>query len=160
MFDKYKLFDKINKKGNFMDCNCQKKIDKNIVEALQDEMNKNGFVSDQAVKNIAKNLGKFESDVYGVLTFYAQFKRQPSAKYTIEVCTGTACYILGAQMLVDVLKKKLGVELFQASSDNKYFLATVRCLGCCGEAPVLKINDKVYNKVTPQMLDEILKNLD
>lgn len=143
-----------------MDCNCKKDFDINIVEALQQEMTINGYVSDQAVRDIAKKLGKFEADVYGVLTFYAQFKRQPSAKYTIEVCTGTACYILGADLLVQVLKKKLGVDLFQATSDNKFYLATVRCLGCCGEAPVVKINDKIYNKVTTSMLDQILENLD
>ena len=143
-----------------MDCNCKQKPQQNIVEALQRQMKETGYISDQAVKDIAKKLGVFESDVYGVLTFYSQFKRQPSAKYTIEVCTVTACFILGAETLIDVLKNRLDIDLFQTTKDNRFFLATVRCLGCCGEAPVVKINDTIYNKVTPQMIDDILKNLD
>lgn len=145
---------------NCNDCNCNKQADKTIVECLQDEMNKSGHISDDAVCLIAKKLNKPLAQVYGVLTFYSQFKRMPSAKYTIDVCTGTACFILGADSIVEKLKQKLGINVFEVTPDKKFGLFTVRCLGCCALAPVISINGKQYPKVKPEDIDKILAELD
>lgn len=131
-----------------------------VIDALQSEMKKNGYISETAMREIAKNLNMPISEVYGVATFYHQFKFKPNAKYLIEICTGTACFILGASVLLDGLKKRFNVEEFENTADNKFCIATVRCLGCCGEAPVVRINGKIYGKMTLKKLNEILDGLE
>lgn len=131
-----------------------------IIDALQNEMEKNGYISETAMTSIANDFGVPASEVYGVATFYHQFKFKPSAKYLIEICTGTACFILGASDLLEGLKKRLNVGEFENTPDNKFCIATVRCLGCCGEAPVVRINGKIYGKVTLKKLNEILDGLE
>lgn len=131
-----------------------------VIDALQGEMKKNGYISETAMREIAQNLNMPISEVYGVATFYHQFKFKPNAKYLIEICTGTACFILGAQVLLDGLKKRFNVEEFENTADNKFCIATVRCLGCCGEAPVVRINGKIYGKMTLKKLNEIIDGLE
>lgn len=132
----------------------------NIVEQLQAEMKKSGYISEKAISDIAIRLNKSESEVYGVATFYSQFKFQPNAKYLIEVCTGTTCFILGAGEILDGLKQRFNVAEHQNTPDNKFCISTVRCIGCCGEAPVVRINGKVYGKMTLDKVNAILDELE
>ncbi len=94
--------------------------------------------------------------IYGVATFYAQFSLFPKGKYRISVCLGTACYVKGSGDLYAALKEKLGVDDGECTPDGKFSLEACRCIGACGLAPVLTINDDVYGKLTTDQLDGIL----
>lgn len=105
---------------------------------------------------IADNLGCPVTDVYGVATFYAQFSLVPKGDYIISVCTGTACYVKGAQAVLDEVVKELGINPGETTADGKFTIQDTRCLGCCGLAPVMTINDKVYGKLVPADIKGIL----
>lgn len=130
-----------------------------IIDMLQSVMDKNGFIKKEDIENIALQTNKSISEIYGVVTFYSQFKLAQTAKYKIEVCTGTACYILGAESVIDAIKNKLKIDLNENTNDNLFSLSTVRCLGCCGEAPVVAINGKLFYKVTPTSICEIIDKI-
>jgi len=106
---------------------------------------------------IAEGLGIKLSDVYGVATFYSQFTLEPKGKYVISACLGTACYVKGAQKVLETLQKELRVKEGKTTEDGKFTLNATRCLGACGLAPVIMINDEVYGRLTPEMIPEIIK---
>lgn len=133
--------------------------DSTIIDELQLIMNEKGFISKEDVNLLSKKINKPISEIYGVLTFYSQFKMTPTVKYNIEICTGTACYILGAEKVIEAFKKELNVELFENTPDNMFRVSSVRCLGCCSLAPVVSINGKIYEKVKPEEVPEIIKKL-
>ena len=139
------------------DCKIQ---DKTIVEALQDEMSQNGYISKESISEIAKRLNKPESEVYGVATFYSQFSFSPKAKYNICVCTGTTCFVLGADKIVEEIKHVIGVGENETTADGKWNLSTARCLGCCGLAPVMTINGKVYGNLKVADIRGLLESLE
>ena len=115
-----------------------------------------GYLSLETQSVIADSLGIPVSEVYGVATFYAQFSLSPKGAYNISVCLGTACYVKGAQAVVDEAEKELGIPCGKTSKDGKFTLQGTRCLGCCGLAPVMVVNEDVYGKVTPEMVKDIL----
>ena len=115
-----------------------------------------GFLSLETQSLIADSLGIPVSEVYGVATFYAQFSLEPKGENIISICTGTACYVKGAQAVVDEAEKELGIPCGKTSKDGKFTLQGTRCLGCCGLAPVVVVNEDVYGKVTPEMMKDIL----
>ena len=105
---------------------------------------------------VADELSLSLEEVYGVATFYSQFTLQAKGKYKIGVCLGTACYVRGSGALVEKLEKMLSVKAGQTTKDGLFTLDCTRCIGCCGLAPVMTINDDVYGKATPEKLDDIL----
>jgi NADH:ubiquinone oxidoreductase subunit E len=105
---------------------------------------------------IADRLGVPVTDVYGVATFYSQFSLQPKGEYVVSVCLGTACYVKGSQDVLDEVKKVLGIAVGETTPDGKFTIQDTRCLGCCGLAPVMTINDKVYGRLTPADVKGIL----
>lgn len=105
---------------------------------------------------IADKLDCPVTDVYGVATFYAQFSLTPKGDYIISVCTGTACYVKGAQAVLDEVIKELGINPGESTADGKFTIQDTRCLGCCGLAPVMTINEKVYGKLVPADVKGIL----
>ncbi|MBQ4076005.1 MAG: NADH-quinone oxidoreductase subunit NuoE [Clostridia bacterium] len=107
-------------------------------------------------KVIAEGLGVTLSEVYGVATFYAQFTLEPSGKYIISVCLGTACYVKGAQKVLDKLSEVLEVPFGKTTADGLFTLNPTRCLGACGLAPVMTINDDVYGRLTPDDIPGII----
>lgn len=115
-----------------------------------------GYLSLETQSVIADSLGIPVSEVYGVATFYAQFSLEPKGENVISICTGTACYVKGAQAVVDEAEKELGIPCGKMSKDGKFTLQGTRCLGCCGLAPVMVVNEDVYGKVTPEMVKDIL----
>ena len=94
--------------------------------------------------------------MYGVITFYSRFTLKPKGKYSISVCMGTACFVKGAEKLLDRVKERLNIEIGETTPDGKFSLEETRCLGACGLAPVFTINGEVYGKATVQKVDEIL----
>jgi len=116
-----------------------------------------GYIPEEAQKRISECLNIPMAEIFGVATFYSRFTLKPRGKNTISVCLGTACYVKNAQGVLDRLKEELKVEAGNTTEDNKFTLEATRCLGCCGLAPVMMINDEVYGKLVPDDIPEILK---
>ncbi len=140
----------------------QKVIDENqnvrgaLMPVLQAAQNIFGCVSMDIQKYIAEKLHTTLSEVYGVATFYSQFSLQPKGKYLISVCLGTACYVKGAQKVLDRLSEELKIPVGTTSEDGKFTLQATRCLGACGLAPVMTINEEVYGRLSPDDIPDIL----
>ena len=115
-----------------------------------------GYLPEDVQNIIAKGLDIPVSDVYGVATFSAQFNLEPKGKYIISVCLGTACYVKGAQLVLDELEKVLGVPAGSTTPDGLFTLNATRCLGACGLAPVIMVNDDVYGRLTPDQVPGII----
>ena len=107
---------------------------------------------------VARKLGIPGAEVFGVVSFYSYFTTKPEGKYTISVCLGTACFVRGADKIIERLKEKLRIESNETTEDGLFTLKDVRCIGACGLAPVMKIGDKVYGRVKEDELDEILNS--
>ena len=115
-----------------------------------------GCVSLDVQKAIAEGLGVTLSEVYGVATFYSQFKLKPAGKYVISVCLGTACYVKGSQKVLERLSEELKSPVGDTTDDGLFTLAATRCLGACGLAPVMTINEEVYGRLVPDDIPGIL----
>lgn len=115
-----------------------------------------GCVPMDVQKIIAEGLGVTLSEVYGIATFYSQFHLEPNGKYTISVCLGTACYVKGSQKVLDRLSQELNTPVGKTSPDGLFTLNATRCLGACGLAPVMMINDEVYGRLVPDDVPGIL----
>ena len=115
-----------------------------------------GYLPIEVQTMIADELGIPLEKVYGVATFYAQFSLYPKGKYKISVCLGTACYVKGSGDLYNALMEKLGISGGECTPDGKFSLEACRCIGACGLAPVLTVNDDVYGRLTVDDIDGIL----
>ena len=115
-----------------------------------------GYLPEEVQNYIAKELDIPVSDIYGVATFYAQFNLEPKGKYIISVCMGTACYVKGSQKVLDKLSEELKVPVGKTSADGLFTLNATRCLGACGLAPVIMVNDDVYGRLTPDQVAGII----
>ena len=127
-----------------------------LMPVLQKAQDIYGYLPIEVQTMIAKGLNIPLEEVYGVATFYAQFSLYPKGKYKISVCLGTACYVKGSGDVFDALVKKLGIEGGQCTPDGRFSLDACRCIGACGLAPVLTVNEDVYGKVTVDDVDTIL----
>lgn len=116
-----------------------------------------GYLSLETQQVIAEELDVPVTEVYGVATFYAQFSLEPKGENIISICTGTACYVKGAQALVDETEKLLNIQCGQTTKDGKFTLQGTRCLGCCGLAPVMVVNDDVYGRIAAKDVKGILE---
>lgn len=115
-----------------------------------------GYLPYEVQKIISDEMEVPLEKIYGVATFYSMFTLYPKGKYQISVCLGTACYVKGSGDIFAKLTEKLGIESGQCTSDGKFSLDACRCIGACGLAPVMMINDDVYGRLTPDQLDGIL----
>ena len=127
-----------------------------LMPVLQKAQGIFGCVPMDVQKIIAEGLGTTLSEVYGVATFYSQFRLEPNGKYTISVCLGTACYVKGSQKVLDRLSEELQTPVGKTSPDGLFTLNATRCLGACGLAPVMTINDEVYGRLVPDDIPGIL----
>ena len=137
-----------------------KKYDNNpsgLISCLQEIQDLLLYVPQEIVPVLSKRLGTPESDISSVLTFYTQFNLKPKAKYTIEVCLGTACYVQGAEAILNKFQQKLGIGVGEITADHKYEIAQSRCFGCCSLAPVVAINGEVVGNVTTADVEKILE---
>ena len=119
-----------------------------LIPLLQDIQAAYGYVPDETVQLVARELSIFPVEIYGVLTFYTQFYLTPRGKHTIRVCQGTACHVMGAKGLFDYLLNKLEVEEGETTKDGLFTVERVACLGCCGMAPAVMIDDDFYGRCT------------
>lgn len=127
-----------------------------LMPVLQKAQDIYGYLPIEVQEMIARGLNVPLEEVYGVATFYSQFSLYPKGKYKISVCLGTACYVKGAGDVFDKLCSTLGLQSGQCTPDGRFSLDACRCVGACGLAPVLTVNDEVYGKVTVDDLDTIL----
>lgn len=132
----------------------------NIMVVLQETQEIFGYIPEGSVKIMAESLKMPESEIFGIITFYSQFTLTPKAKYNIDVCLGTACFVLGAQDIMDKILAKLGVQVGQMTPDGKWIVTSCRCLGCCGLAPAITINGEVYGKLKVEDIDRILDSFE
>ena len=115
-----------------------------------------GYIPLEIQKFISEKTGISVARIHGVVTFYSQFSTDPKGEHVVGVCLGTACYVKGAQAILQKFKEDLGIEPDQTTSDGKYSLVATRCIGACGLAPVITIDDDVYGKVDPSQVSSIL----
>ena len=134
-----------------------KDVDGPLMPIMQKAQEIFGYLSIETQELIADSLGIPMTEVYGVATFYAQFSLQPKGEYVISVCTGTACYVKGAQAVLDKVIEILGINVGETTPDGKFTIQDTRCLGCCGLAPVMTINEDVYGRLTPADIKGILE---
>jgi len=128
-----------------------------LMPVLQQAQEIYGYVPIEVQTMIAKGLNIPLEEVYGVSTFYAQFALNPKGKYSISVCLGTACYVKGSQSIHDKISEILNIKDGECTADGKFSLESCRCVGACGLAPVMMINDDVYGRLTPDMVKGILE---
>ncbi len=131
-----------------------------VIPVLQQIQKRIGFIPIDVQKKVAVQLGIPDKNVYGVATFYSFFSLMPRGKYNIQVCMGTACFVKGGKKIVDNIQKELGIKPGQTTNDRKYSLQVTRCVGACGIAPVIIINDTVYKKVNPLKVMDIVCSLE
>lgn len=128
----------------------------NLIQILHMAQAIFGCLPPDLQKFIAQKLDISLSQIAGVVTFYSFFSTQPKGKYQIQICLGTACYVRGGKKIVDTLKENIGIDIGETSPDGKFSLEVMRCIGACGLAPAISINDKVYKRVNPNKIHEIL----
>lgn len=136
------------------------KIPDSIIVALQKEMQSAGYISRTAVERIAKQFNVSPTQVYSVASFYQQFTFTPQGKHVIAVCMGTACFIAGAEKILAMLKQELGIGEGEVTADGKFSITkNTRCLGKCAAAPVVMIDDKLYENATAEQIKELIHEL-
>lgn len=131
-----------------------------LLQALQEAQGIMGYLPIEVQKIVAEKLGITLSEVYSTITFYSFFNLKPRGKYQIRVCLGTACYVRGAEKILDRLKTELGIEVGDTTDDLKFSLDGCRCIGACGLAPAIIINDEVYGRLTPDKVPDVLKKFE
>ena len=130
---------------------------KNLIQILQDLQEEFKYLPEPVITHIAKELNISEHNVYGVATFYSQFKFIKPGKHQIRVCMGTACHVLGAQSLLDKISRELKIESGETTEDGEFSIESVYCLGCCALAPVMLVDDEVYGNMTAAKVNKILR---
>ena len=136
--------------------NANKDIKGSMMPILQQAQEIYGYLPIEVQKIIARETGVSVEEIFGIVTFYSQFKLNPNGKYAIAVCLGTACYVKGSGDLVDKISAELNLPVDSTTPDGKYSLEATRCIGACGLAPVLTINGDVYGRLVPDQIPEIL----
>lgn len=119
-----------------------------------------GYLPAEVQRIVAQQLNIAVSKVYGVVTFYSFFSMTPKGEHPISVCMGTACYVRGAEKVLDEFRRVLNINVGETTSDGKYSLSSLRCVGACGLAPVVLIGEKVFGRVVPGDVEKILKELE
>ena len=127
-----------------------------LISILQKTQEIYGYIPIDAVYHISERTGLTPAKILGVATFYSQFRFTAVGKHLIMVCKGTACYVNGAERIIDAIQEELGIGDNETTEDGKFTIQDTRCLGCCGLAPVMTINEDVYGKLTPDMIPDIL----
>ena len=130
-----------------------------LITILQKTQEIYGYIPIDAVYHIAERTGLTPAKIMGVATFYSQFRFQAVGKYLIMVCKGTACYVNGAERIIEAISEELGIGDNQTTEDGLFSLSLVSCLGCCSLAPVMMINEDTYGSLTPDKVKQILRDI-
>lgn len=128
-----------------------------LMTVMQKAQDIYGYLPFEVQKMIAEGMNVPLEKVYGVATFYSQFTLSPKGKYNVSVCLGTACYVKGSGEIFNKLSEKLGIGPDECTEDGKFSLVATRCIGACGLAPVMMVNEDVYGKITADDIDKILE---
>lgn len=128
-----------------------------LIPVLHEAQELYGYLPVSVQKKISEGLNIPLTEIYGVVTFYTQFSLAPKGKYKIQVCMGTACYVKGASQILDKFQEKLGIHVGDCTEDGLFSLEACRCIGACGLAPVVMINDDVYGRLQPDEVEGILE---
>ncbi|MGM0601857.1 MAG: NADH-quinone oxidoreductase subunit NuoE [Bacillota bacterium] len=132
------------------------KKERYLIPVLQEAQEEYGYLPEEVLKEVAGGLNLSLSQVYGVVTFYSQFHQEPRGKNIVRVCMGTACHVRGGDKVLEALKDELGVDSGETTEDLKFTLESVACIGACGLAPVIMVNDDTHGRLTPEKIPEIL----
>jgi NADP-reducing hydrogenase subunit HndA len=127
-----------------------------LMPILQGAQEIYGYLPIEVQQIISEKMGVSLEEVYGVVSFYSQFTLNPQGQYKISVCLGTACYVKGSQDILERLTIKLGIKPGEITPDGKFSLEATRCIGACGLAPIVTVNDEVYGRLLPDDVDKIL----
>jgi len=145
-------------------CECIEKIfikfkgsEEELIPLLQNVQEEAGYLSESAMKEISKFLKIPASKVFGVATFYAQFRFKPKGRNHIMLCRGTACHVKGASRILEEIENKIGIKEGETSSDLEYSIESVACIGACSLAPCITLNEKVHADLTPQKIENLFK---
>jgi NADH-quinone oxidoreductase subunit E len=130
-----------------------------LIPLLQSAQDFYGYIPISAIEYISEIVNIPPADIYGVVTFYSQFRLKPLGKYVIKICEGTACHVNGAKNILKMLQNDLGITLGETSDNGLFTLQSVACLGCCSLAPVIMVNDKTYGNLSPNKIQSIIKEI-
>jgi NADH-quinone oxidoreductase subunit E/NADP-reducing hydrogenase subunit HndA len=128
-----------------------------LINVLHKAQTHFGYLPAEVQEVVAQELNISEAKVYGVVTFYSFFTMIPKGQHPISICTGTACYVRGAEKVVDEFKRRLNINVGETTPDGKFSISCLRCVGACGLAPVVTVGEKVYGRVSPDGVADILK---
>jgi len=129
-----------------------------LIPLLQEIQDNEGWLSETSLTEVGKHLNLPVSKIYGVATFYNQFRFQPKGKNHIQICRGTACHVLGSSNVQIEIEKLLKIKTDETTKDGQFSLEIVACIGACGLAPVISVNGKFYAKVTPDTMKDIIES--
>ena len=148
-----------NERDEFLESLCDKyqPIKDNLIQMLNEVQEHYGYIPMNAQKTLSEFLNVPMAEIYGVITFYSRFTLKPKGKYNIAVCLGTACFVKGSEAVLDKAKQMLKIDVGQTTEDGKFSIEATRCIGACGLAPVFTVNDEVYGKATPEMIEKVIK---
>jgi len=133
------------------------KKERYLIPVLQEAQEEYGYLPVEVMKEIALGLNLSLSQVYGVVTFYSQFHQQPRGNNIIRVCMGTACHVRGGDAILKAIRDELGIDAGETTDDLEFTLESVACIGACGLAPVIMINDETHGRLTPEKIPEIIE---
>ena len=128
-----------------------------LIPLLQAAQRDYSYIPESAIHYISEIVGIPAAEIYGVITFYTQFRLKPLGKYLIRVCHGTACHVNSARMIDQVVEEVLGIQMDETTDDGLFTLQSVACLGCCSLSPVMMINQETHGRLTPKVVRNILK---
>lgn len=127
-----------------------------LIPALQDVQQRCGYLSAETIDELSRETGVSANEIYGIATFYTQFRFSPPGEHTIRVCEGTACHVRGGHQILSEVEQQLKIKAGQTTEDGKFNLERVACLGCCALAPVVVVDDKVHASMTVKKISSIL----
>lgn len=127
-----------------------------LMRVLQEAQNIYGFLPLEVQREVAKGLDVSVAEIYGVISFYSFFSLVPKGENVVSLCMGTACYVRGAQAILEKVEENLGIKPGECAADKKFSLTACRCIGACGLAPVMMINEDVYGRLEPDEISSIL----
>lgn len=130
-----------------------------LIPLLQSAQDSYGYVSERAIDYISHVTGIPPAEIYGVVTFYAQFRTKPLGEKVIKVCNGTACHVNGVKEISNTLSDELGINYEETTEDGKFSMVSVACLGCCSLAPVVMVSNETFGRLTPQKTRKLVRDL-
>ncbi len=130
-----------------------------LIPLLQSAQDHFGYIPRRAISYISSVTGIPESEIFGVITFYSQFRLQPMGKYVIRACTGTACHVSGAKFITETIEDEIGVGVGETSDDGLFTLQTVACIGCCSLAPVVMVNEATHGSLNPASTRKLVRRV-